>query len=100
MKYLDGDDIESLGFCKDEFYVVACPDYILKGYSKLVREQFGGNYGGTGIYLFIEEIGNKYKIHKLYTYGDGSANDVVMFYGEIKNKSEFKKILIQIDEIH
>lgn len=93
IKYLDREDIESFGFkfkskLIDDWYRLDTSIRIYSGYYftgfKLIHDRENS---------FKDESDHKYNIKILAEYNGGED---VLFEGIIKNKSEFKKLLIQL----
>ena len=90
VKYLDNEDIESLGF-KDPSYSV-CNWYKLEGH---FEDSFASYGYWTKIRLIHCALDNKIKILAYeYTWEEVGTP---LFAGEIKNKSEFKVLLEQLN---
>ena len=111
-------DVKSLGFeLRDFKYYKSeyCPDgvkFIRRNiihevkdvYGKLLETHMGGNYGVGDEYVYIKHTPwndnlNRFEIHNLLYYGDGSAWDQKVFKGTIKNISELSKLLSQTKQV-
>jgi len=90
VKYLDKEDIESLGF--KDYKKAVCDWYKLEGH---FEDSFASYGYWTKIRLIHCALNNKIKILAYeYTWDE---KETVLFAGTIKNKSEFKKLLRQLN---
>jgi hypothetical protein len=108
VKYLDREDIESLGFERDSYYCEIIdnieptrkPMMLGAGFSKnsiviqCICDSPNG-YGFTDVYYDMVDQDTGVYIIK-YNKEEKFKRDKILFSGKIKNKSELKKILKQI----
>jgi hypothetical protein len=92
VKYLDQEDIESLGFSKtkmkDESKLSCCNDHDifkkdLRGFDEYLEVVYFENYAGVSL-------------HHLFPGETKLNNDNKVFFMKIKNKSELKRLLKQL----
>ena len=107
VKYLDKEDIESLGFeAKDRNGYGSAEDHFLleekeygvgikKGILSIhLKDHMGGNYGKGSEYILINPIPeSNYQLYSMQYFGDSSFKISTLFKGTIKNKSELKRVL-------
>ena len=107
VKYLDQEDIESLGFeAKDRNGYGSAEDHFLleekeygvgikKGILSIhLKDHMGGNYGKGSEYILINPIPeSNYQLYSMQYFGDSSFKISTLFKGTIKNKSELKRVL-------
>lgn len=80
VKYLDKEDIESLGFEQNHGII---------GKNRFIKHPLNDN-DYTIMLMTIFELVTIFKFKEIIT------NNVPLFFGTIKNKSELKKLLIQL----
>jgi len=96
VKYLDSEDIESLGFNAN----LQCPweNRFLLGddYFKSILYELGGLDKGKIIYFIYKEKATENKYHIHYYDKENGSTPLPLFVGKLKNKSELCKLLTQL----
>jgi len=89
VKYFDGEDVESLGW--EQEHILDWDGGFLAGYSFSVEQDRVDTY-----YLYFNN--EKICIYSSYCYDENSGNTrcEFLFKGNIKNKSELKKLMKQL----
>lgn len=89
VKYLDEDDIVSLGFGKQTTPNVFNDDEFIDGFTLTIDES-------NEIFLYKDNLDVKIAKQTVYNQTTGNWTDELLFQGKIKNKSELKRLLEQL----